>query len=188
MKKAITIAISLLLAAAAAPASAAEEDPVTVLFYGGPQDNRIEIDLSEDGRQFIVDSIAQLEVGGGICVHPEDEPKRLLCEAKAISGFEVNAGGGDDTVVMSRTVPIPVTLRGGPGDDRLFGGASHDKLVGGAGDDLLVGRVGDDRLYGGPGRDKLVGASGDDVLRGGAGHDRVFPGKGKDRIVSRSAR
>jgi hypothetical protein len=186
MKTAIATAITLLLMAAV-PASAAEEDPVTVLFTGGPQDNRILIDLSEDGRSYVIDSIAQLQVGSEICTHPEDDPYRLVCEATAIAGFEVNAGGGDDTVLISRAVPIPVTLRGGPGADRLYGGAADDKLVGGAGDDLLVGRMGDDRLYGGPGDDKLVGASGDDLLRAGSGRDQLFPGKGEDRVVRKRA-
>ncbi|MEZ5077976.1 MAG: hypothetical protein R2725_11075 [Solirubrobacterales bacterium] len=184
MKTVIAIAISLMLVLAS-PVAAAEQESFTVLFSGGPEDNRIEVDLSEDGRSYVIDSIARLEVGGGICAHPEENPYQLVCEATAISGFEVNANAGDDVVTMSRTVPVPVTLRGGPGDDRLFGGSGHDKIVGGAGDDVLVGRVGDDRLYGGPGRDKLVGAAGADLLRGGTGHDRYFPGKGKDRIVKK---
>ncbi len=73
-----------------------------------------------------------------------------------IGGFEVNAGGGDDSVTVAREVPIPVTLRGGPGDDRLVGGGAGDKLIGGPGDDVLIGRAGDDSLFGGPGNDLLV--------------------------------
>lgn len=188
MKKAVTIAITL-LAALVAPATAAEQErSLTVLFTGGGEANEIAIELSEDGRHYVVDSVAVLEVGGSVCVHPEDDPYRLLCAAPAIAGFEVNAGGGDDRVVIGRSVPVPVTLRGGPGDDRLFGGDADDKLVGGAGDDVLVGRGGDDRLYGGTGNDRLIGAAGDDVLRGGRGRDRYFPGGGEDRVVRRALR
>lgn len=185
MKRALTIAITV-LAALAAPVAAAEQRPsLTVLFTGGPEDNAIRVALSDDGRTYVVDSVAVLEVGGDICVHPEGNQFRLLCEATAIAGFEVNAGGGDDVVVMARSVPIPVTLRGGPGDDRLVGGWDADKIVGGAGNDLLVGRGGADRIYGGPGRDKLLGASGNDLLRGGPGRDREIGGAGRDRIVKR---
>ncbi len=50
-------------------------------------------------------------------------PKRwkteLLCPATTIAGFEINAGGGDDSAIISPKVLVPVTLRGGPGDDRL---------------------------------------------------------------------
>lgn len=188
MTKAITIAVALLTALAVPTALGDERVPadqrsLTVLFTGGAEDNEIVVRLSEDGRSYVVDSVAVLEVGGEVCVHPDRNPFRLICEAKPISGFEVNAGRGDDRVVIGRDVPVPVTLRGGPGDDRLLGGSESDKLVGGAGADLLVGRGGDDRLYGGPGDDKLVGASGDDLLRGGPGRDRYFPGGGEDRIV-----
>lgn len=186
MKRAITIAITVLAAAWAAPAAGGEDRGLIVLFTGGPEDNEIAVELSEDGRSYVVDSIAVLEVGGDVCVHPEENQYQLVCEATAIAGFEVNAGAGDDTVKIGRSVPIPVTLRGGPGDDRLFGGAESDKLVGGAGEDMLLGRSGDDRLYGGPGRDKLIGAAGDDVLRGGPGRDELLPGKGDDRIVRRA--
>ena len=68
-------------------------------------------------------------------------------------------------------MPVPVTLRGGPGDDRLVGGAGDDKLLGGAGNDVLVGRGGNDWLAGGAGDDKLLGGPGDDKLLGGPGVD-----------------
>ena len=107
----------------------------------------------------------------------------LICEAAAIGGFEVNAGGGDDSVIVAREVPIPVTLRGGPGqrqagrrggDDKLVGGdrrrhADRPRrrrlsvrrarqtiaLIGGSGNDLLHGGTGDDTLLGGSGRNEL---------------------------------
>ncbi|MFN2563316.1 MAG: calcium-binding protein, partial [Jatrophihabitans sp.] len=54
--------------------------------------------------------------------------------------------GGDDT------------MRGGPGDDRMFGALGNDNAVGGGGDDYLEG---------GPGRNALQGSEGDDDLVGG---------------------
>ena len=83
----------------------------------------------------MIDSIAPLEVGGDVCTHPEGNRTSWSARRRAIAGFEVNAGGGDDSVIVSPKVPVPVTLRGGPGDDRLVGGAGADKLIGGAGDD-----------------------------------------------------
>ena len=36
--------------------------------------------------------------------HPEEiRMTELACEAPAIAGFEVNAGGGDDTVIFTAT-------------------------------------------------------------------------------------
>jgi Ca2+-binding RTX toxin-like protein len=182
MKRAILTAITVLAALTAVPVHAAEA-PLTVLLAGGSEADTITIGLSSDGRSYWINSAVPLEVGGSVCSHPEGKPNELVCEAASIGGFEVNAGGGDDSIAVTSTVPIAVTLRGGPGDDRLFGGAGNDKLVGGAGDDLLVGRAGDDSLFGGPGDDKLAGGSGNDVLHGESGEDLLLGGSGRNLLT-----
>jgi hypothetical protein len=181
MKKALLIAITALVAIAATPAHAAER--FNVLFSGGPETNAISIKLSLDGRSYVIDSLGPLEAASGICVHREAKASALLCEAGAIASFEVNAGGGDDSVTVSSKIPAPVTLRGGPGNDRLLGGGAADKLLGGSGDDLLYGRGGDDWLYGGSGDDTLYGGSGDDRLLGGPGANAYFGGSGENEVV-----
>jgi Ca2+-binding RTX toxin-like protein len=183
MKKTILTAIAMMAAIGATPAHAGER-AVNVLFTGGQQANSISVALSADGRNYVIDSIAQLEVGGNVCTHPGGNMNEIVCEATAVAGFEVNAGAGDDTVVLAREIPVPVTLRGGPGNDRLVSGAGADKLVGGAGNDSLVGRAGADWLYGGSGDDKLVGCSGDDLLRGGPGHNIYLGGSGINDIAA----
>jgi len=182
MKRAILTAITVLAAWAATPVHAASPQ-LTVLLAGGAEESAIDIALSPDGRSYVIDSLAQLEVGGDVCWHPEGKETELLCEAAAIGGFEVNSGGGDDSVTVAREVPIPVTLRGGPGRDRLVGGGAEDKLVGGTGDDTLIGRAGADSLFGGPGDDRLVGCSGNDVLRGDGGSDVLLGGSGQNELV-----
>lgn len=181
MKKALLITIAVLAASFAATAPASERS-FTVVLAGGPEDNSISIALSDDGREYVITSIAALEVGGSVCTHPEDDPFTLTCAATKIGGFEVNGNGGGDTITVAREVPVPTTLRGGPGDDRLVGGAGNDKLVGGAGDDVLIGRGGNDWLYGGPGNDRLLGGPGNDLLRGGPGLDQLFGGSGRDDV------
>lgn len=183
MKKTILIAMTALAALGAGSAHAAEP-PLTVLLAGGPEANEITISLSPDGRSYLIHSAGSpLEVGGKVCVHPEERVEELVCEAPVIGGFEVNAGGGDDSVVLSGLVRVGVTLRGGPGSDRLVGGANADKLIGGPGDDTLVGRAGDDSLYGGPGSDHLLGGSGRDLLRGEAGEDVLLGGSGENDLL-----
>ncbi|HEY0316692.1 MAG TPA: hypothetical protein VGC49_00145 [Solirubrobacterales bacterium] len=182
MKKTILTAIAILAASSVSVAHAGGRS-VNVLLTGGPEANSISIALSPDGRSYVVDSIASLEVGGNVCSHPEGNPNEIVCEASAIAGFEMNGGGGNDSVVLAREVPAPVTLRGGPGDDRLVGGAGADKLIGGSGNDVLVGRAGADWLYGGSGDDKLVGGNGDDLLRGGSGHNVYLGGSGTNDIA-----
>jgi hypothetical protein len=181
MKKAILIAITL-VAALAAPLAHAEGPSLNLLITGGPEQNVLDVKLTPDGREYVIDSSSPLEVGGAVCSHPEGVENRLLCAATAIAGFEVNAGGGNDSVIISPKIQIPVTLRGGSGDDRLYGGAANDKLVGGSGEDTLIGRGGNDGLYGGLGSDRLYGGSGDDILNGGPGEDELVGGPGRNQI------
>jgi hypothetical protein len=181
MKKAILIAIAATAALAAQPAAATEQ--LTLLISGGSEQNVLDVKLSPDGRYYLIDSMSPLEVGATVCTHPEGIESRLSCEAMAIYGFEVNAGGGDDSVIISSKVPAAVTLRGGPGDDHLYGGASSDRLVGGKGDDTLIGRALHDALFGGPGKDELVGGPGSDVLNGGPGEDELLGGSGQNQII-----
>jgi len=181
MKKLLLISFALL--ALLAPAAAhASPKTYTVLLAGGDEANAIKIWLSRDGREYVIDSLVQLEVGGDVCSHPEEKSNELVCDAPSIAGFEVNAGGGDDRVAVARDIEVPVTMRGGGGDDFLLGGAGPDKLIGGSGDDRLVGGRGDDLLYGGPGADVLIGGPGNDVLRGGEGEDELIAGNGNDSV------
>lgn len=182
MKKAILIALTL-LAAAAVPLAHAETGPVNLLITGGEEKNSIHVSLSPDGRDYVIFSTEPLEAGGNLCTHPEERPTELLCKAPAIAGFEVNSGAGADFVTFTSDIPIPVTIRGGPGRDRLTGGSASDKILGGAGTDVLTGRRGDDWMFGGPGRDGLFGGPGVDQLRGGPGKDTLVGGPGEDDLV-----
>jgi Ca2+-binding RTX toxin-like protein len=184
MKKALLIAITVLVAIAATPADAAER--FNVLFTGGPEDNVLDIRPSPDGRFYIVNSVVPLEVGSDICTHVEGRENSLSCETAAIASFEVNSGAGDDSVIISPKITIPTTLRGGPGGDRMRGGSGGDKLIGGSGDDILYGAGGDDLLIGGTGVDWLFGQGGDDRLLGGPDDDWLNGGSGSNSIVGGS--
>jgi Ca2+-binding RTX toxin-like protein len=181
MKRVILIVTALLAANAAA--AHASKPSLTVLLAGGSEPNTISISLSADGRSYTIESASPLEVGGTVCTHPEGMENELICEAAPIGGFEVNAGAGPDSVSVGRAVPVPVTMRGGAGEDRLAGGGGDDKLLGGSGDDVLVGRPGADSLYGGPGNDRLVGCSGNDLLSGGSGEDTLLGGSGRNELM-----
>lgn len=180
MKKLILISLAIL--ALCAVVAEAKPQTYTVLLAGGDEPNMINIWLSHDGREYVIDSVVPLDVGSTICAHPEGNPNELLCSAPLIAGFEVNAGGGDDRVTVSADISIPVTIRGGAGDDFLLGGSGPDKLIGGEGNDQLVGGRGNDLLYGGEGRDVLIGGPGNDLLRGGYGEDTLIGGPGKDNV------
>lgn len=181
MKKATLIMLAVL---AAFPVAFAHADaPVTLLISGGNENSGITVSLSPDGREYVILSTAPLEVGGSICTHPEEIPTELFCKAPSIAGFEVNAGGGSDFITFSSDVPVPVTIRGGPGGDRLTGGGASDKIIGGPDHDYLVGRRGDDWMLGGSGPDKLSGGPGNDYMRGGPDQDKLVGGPGNNDIL-----
>jgi hypothetical protein len=182
MKKSILIVLTL-FATLLAPAAHAEGGPLTLLLSGTQAGDVFRITLSPDGREYRITSAASLEAGGDVCWHPEERTTALACDAPAIAGFEVNGAGGDDTVVLGSDIPIPATLRGGPGRDRLTGGAVADKIIGGPGGDVLSGRRGDDLLLGGPGDDRLVGGQGNDQLRGGPDTDLLVGGPGQNSLL-----
>ncbi len=177
MKRAITIAVAI-AATFVSSASAAAPESFTVLLAGGSASNTIHVWLTPDGRDYVIDSIVPLEVGGEVCTNPEGNPNELICAAPPIAGFEMNADGGDDSVTVSRGVTIPITVRGGPGRDVLAGGSGDDKLIGGPGPDRLIGGPGDDVLIGGPGSDVLIGGGGNDTLLSGPGFDFDRGGSG----------
>ena len=181
MKRAILI-MCVIFAAQAATLARAETPSYTVVLAGGAELSTLHIWLTPDGRSYVIDSAAPLEVGGTICEHTAGNPNELICQAPLVAGFEVNAGASDDLVVVSSAVTIPVTMRGGAGGDTLVGGGGPDKLIGGEGNDRLIGRGGNDLVFGGPGNDSIYGGSGDDTLRGGPGNDVINGGSGANDI------
>lgn len=182
MKKLLLISLAFLALLAPGIAHAATPKTYTVLLAGGGEANMIKIWLDPGGREYVIDSVVQLDVGGSVCTHPEDNPNELLCTAPAIAGFEVNAGGGNDRVSIAKDVSVPVTMRGESGNDLLLGGGGADKLIGGAGNDRLIGWRGADLFYGGPGEDVLIGGPGSDLLRGGPGVDTLAGGPGGNDV------
>jgi hypothetical protein len=163
-------------------AHAATTSSYTVVLAGGTEQSQIHIWLTPDGRSYVIDSVAPLQVGGTVCQNPPDLPNELICSAPLVAGFEVNTGSGNDMVSVAGAISVPVTLRGGGGNDALLGGGGPDKLIGGDGNDSLNGRAGDDVVYGGPGNDALFGGTGSDVLRGGTGTDTLGGGAGENSI------
>jgi Ca2+-binding RTX toxin-like protein len=83
----------------------------------------------------------------------------------------VNAGGGNDTVLVSEahgvfTTSELTTLNGGSGNDKLAGGSGAENLAGGVGVDTLVGKDGNDSFAwsAGQGSDAIDGQNGTDSL------------------------
>jgi Ca2+-binding RTX toxin-like protein len=119
--------------------------------------------------------------------------RRREFDASTINRIRIEAGAGDDLVLLGRnpltpshfapggSALVPATLLGGDGDDTLVGGERDDLLLGGAGRDALAGSYGGDTLDAGSGSDELLGQDGDDVMLGGRGEDR-FTLQGNDTV------
>jgi Ca2+-binding RTX toxin-like protein len=84
---------------------------------------------------------------------------KLLVSSDQLSGAYVAGGGGNDTLVGSKS------------RDRLDGGDGSDRVYGGSGNDLVLGGTGNDKLYGEAGNDTIKGNSGADTVDGGTGTD-----------------
>ena len=96
MKRAILIMLAI-FAAQTATLARAETTSYTVVLAGGAELSMIHIWLTPDGRSYVIDSAAPLEVGGTVCEHSVGNPDELVCQAPLVAGFEVNAGPGDDS-------------------------------------------------------------------------------------------
>lgn len=98
--------------------------------------------------------------------------------------FGAKTGGlfsDDDT-------PIPLTLAGTSGNDRILTGIGDDVLEGADGNDRIHAGAGDDDVRGGRGRDLLIGAANDDYLRGQSGNDTLKGGSGADTLEGQSGK
>ena len=108
-----------------------------------------------------------------------------FCPSSSVQRLRIDLGEREDVATIS--LPLPVTLLGGPGADRLAGGDGADSVGGGDGDDSVAGGGGNDAVDGGSGIDSLDGGPGDDRLgaRDGFG-DHVTCGEGADQVVADS--
>jgi uncharacterized protein GlcG (DUF336 family) len=87
----------------------------------------------------------------------------------SVTSININAGDGNDTVIIDCPVTQPVTIDGGPGDDRLVAGGGPAVLNGGAGNDSLFGGLDSTTFNGGAGSNQLFKVKGTDIVFPNAG-------------------
>jgi Ca2+-binding RTX toxin-like protein len=68
---------------------------------------------------------------------------QTFASASTIARIVVNAGAGNDTVILASSVNRPTSLNGGDGNDTLIGGTGADVINGGAGTDFALKGTGD---------------------------------------------
>ena len=199
-----TIRWALLLAlvlAVAAPAAASaatvvrKSDGTLLYTAAGSAKNHVGVQGSDD------DSTITFYTSGGDLMNapagctPSDLYGGEVVTCTMPTAVRVELGAGDDDAYVSNSIPVPVTLSGGPGADWLTaadepgvleGGAGEDKLVGGKSADILVSGDGNDTIEGNDGGDRIDAGAGDDLLAPDgyehANADVVDGGPGFDRI------
>jgi len=123
--------------------------------------------------------------------------------------FEINGGGGDDTIEAGTTANVEITFSGEAGDDSLVAGASAETLDGGedtdtvsyansgAAVDVDLSSSGEqsggfaegdvlvdiENLGGSANNDTLAGDDNDNVINGNAGNDVITGQDGNDTLL-----
>ena len=177
MVKRVSLVVLLVCAStAAAHASTVRVAGGELRYVAGPGETNV-VDVTHGGGRLNI-----TDAGATIAAHrgcKRAGPHTATCRAAGVSSVFADAGDGDDSVALDGVL-LPLTARGGDGNDRLAGGSGADSLDGGAGDDTLSGQGGNDVLTGGDGNDTIDGGAGDDVLSGGAGGDTLTGDDGND--------
>jgi RTX calcium-binding nonapeptide repeat (4 copies) len=117
--------------------------------------------LAEDA--IVVRDDGAAPTAGEGCVADPDDSSVVVCPASGVTAVAVEAGDGDDSVAAD--VTLPMTVRGGDGNDVLAGGLGADSLDGGRGGDRADG-----------------GAGADSILMRDRRADGVTCGNGRDRV------
>ncbi len=108
-----------------------------------------------------------------------------FCARSTVNRVRIDLADREDTATVS--LPLPVTLLGGPGADSLTSGEGADSVGGGDGNDTLAAGAGADVLDGGAGADSLDAGAGDDRVSARDGvADRVSCGDGIDQVEADS--
>ena len=165
----------VLLAALSMPAAASADVTVSlsgnVLKIQGDDDANLVFETSyDDTTPWFTTPAGSTLVAGSGCVQLSSGVE--CAGVGASTRAEIDLGGGDDIFLWNNS-PVPMTIRGGDGDDELSGSQGRDRIDGGPGNDSLVGFGADDTIDGGDGNDEIDGSSGDDTIDGGRGTDQL---------------
>jgi Ca2+-binding RTX toxin-like protein len=128
------------------------------------------------------DTIAlSLDTNNNTIIVTMDGQTSLPFGASQVTSIDVEAGAGDDSVIIGSGI-IGASVQGGPGNDTILGGGGNDTIGGGQGADSISGGPGNDVIHGGKGDDSIRGGGGNDLIYGGLGNDTIRGGGGADTI------
>ena len=136
-----------------------------------------------NGRNTTDDMTVQ-NIAGGRVRFDRVAPGPFFVDMGTVERLTINFQAGDDKLVTSPGVILPMTVDAGPGLDDITTGDAGDLVQGGEGVDTLNAGAGGDRLLGNPGNDVMNAGAGDDTLvwNNGDGTDDMNGQDGLDRI------
>jgi hypothetical protein len=160
---------ALLLTAPAAGASTFGMSGTVPVFSGDAAADRVQLTRYDDTQNGVSWYLATDDGG----TTPQSPCVRVsstmaACRLTPGGGYELDTGGGADTLTIATGVPTGTTNLG-PGDDTFTGQSAADVVHGGDGNDTLRGAGGNDQLFGDGGNDLVAGQTGNDIVDGGAG-------------------
>jgi hypothetical protein len=194
---------AVVLAPSVAQAAAVGVGSDGILRYTAGKGERNSPQLSYDGDSYLVQDSAQLTPGAACTPVPHG----VECKGGAVKAIVAELGDGNDSAEVAASadrasppytwihIRVPLTFRGGSGQDALIGDGNvakspdtdgprgPERLEGGPDLDLLSsGVVARDVLLGGGGSDELDGAPLD---HGEASHAKLLGGPGGDSLNPR---
>lgn len=128
-------------------------------------------------------TFTNINVGGTPMLGVDINGVQLYYDPATTTQFNIILGNGNDTVIGSDRVRVPLLIHCGGGNDTVTGGARQDTVFGDAGDDSISGGAKSDVLVGGTGKDSLFGNDGRDILIGGEDADHLY-GEREKRILA----
>jgi Ca2+-binding RTX toxin-like protein len=154
-KKSLIAAASAVAAVAAFPAAASAAtvavNAPNITVTGDATDETITV--ADNGQFITVDGVA------------------TTAAADNTFDLTLNAGAGNDTIVINTAQLRGITVNGEDGNDVITGSPDDDILNGGNGLDTLNGNAGDDRISGNNDNDTMNGDAGNDVMVWNPGDD-----------------
>jgi RTX calcium-binding nonapeptide repeat (4 copies)/Thrombospondin type 3 repeat len=193
VRRATTLAMALLFCAALFPGSAAAHSlvrpagaVVSYLSADATSLNTLQARVSGNRIEFR-DASVDGGMDPGNCTPGELDSSgyiiQTFCSLAGVQRVRIDLGEREDSATV--TLPVPATVLGGPGADRVSAGSSADELSGGEGNDALDGGAGNDVLAGDQGADTIAGGAGNDRIAANDGvADEVTCGPGADTVAA----
>jgi Ca2+-binding RTX toxin-like protein len=166
-----------------APSAASTAERIVV--FGAASGTHLRIDVK--GSNVVVEGVMAKAKPRGCRLQGR---RVAVCPIAGADAIELNTGPSNDFVEVLDSLPFPLTVHLGSGEDRFIGDAEKDtcypegsrrnRCIGGGGNDVCITGARNSDCVGGPGNDYCKTSTGSDGCWGGPGNDVCYMGPGQD--------